>query len=163
MPTITGASSFAAMPVLHALLRRQPQRLLLCDQLDVIADLQPQLLPWCEQQGIKTDLQWRCLKFQAAQPQLPPCQWLIHDNSVRAEKLLQTNSCTAVRRNIVATQHCLLPCLPAACPWCCSVVIWLPGAKVWPLHPGGSPSPRGPLGRLPPPLSRAGVAPAASF
>ena len=53
MPTITGASSFAAMPLLHALLRRLPQRLLLCDQLDAIADLQSQLLPWCEQQGIQ--------------------------------------------------------------------------------------------------------------
>lgn len=56
MPTITGASSFAARPLLHALLRRQPQRLLLCDELDAVADLQSQLLPWCEQQGIKTDL-----------------------------------------------------------------------------------------------------------
>ena len=62
MPTITGASSFAAIPLLHALLRLQPQRLLLCDQLDAIADLQSQLLPWCEQQGIKTDLQWCCLE-----------------------------------------------------------------------------------------------------
>jgi nucleoside-diphosphate-sugar epimerase len=112
MPTITGASSFAAMPLLHALLRRQPQRLLLCDELDAIADLQPQLLPWCEQQGIKTDLQWCCLELLAALPQLPAHQWLIHGNNVRAEELLQTNSCTAVRRNIVATQQ-LLAALPA--------------------------------------------------
>jgi nucleoside-diphosphate-sugar epimerase len=112
MPTITGASSFAAMPLLHALLRRQPKRLLLCDELDAIADLQPQLLPWCEQQGIKTDLQWCCLEPQAALPQLPARQWLIHGNNVRAEELLQTNSCTAVRRNIVATQQ-LLAALPA--------------------------------------------------
>ena len=112
MPTITGASSFAAMPLLHALLRRQPQRLLLCDQLDAIADLQSQLLPWCEQQGIQTDLQWCCPEPQAALPQLPARQWLIHANNVRAEELLQTNSCTAVRRNIVATQQ-LLAALPA--------------------------------------------------
>ena len=112
MPTITGASSFAAMPLLHALLRRQPQRLQLCDELDAIADLQSQLLPWCEQQGIKTDLQWCCLEPQAALPQLAARQWLIHGNNVRAEELLQTNSCTAVRRNIVATQQ-LLDGLPA--------------------------------------------------
>jgi hypothetical protein len=112
MPTITGASSFAAMPLLHALLRRQPQRLLLCDELDAIADLQPQLLPWCEQQGIKTDLQWCCPEPQAALPQLPARQWLIHGNNVRAEELLQSNSCTAVRHNIVATQQ-LLDALPA--------------------------------------------------
>jgi nucleoside-diphosphate-sugar epimerase len=112
MPTITGASSFAAMPLLHALLRRQPQRLLLCEKLGSIADLQPQLLPWCEQQGIKTDLQWCCLEPQAALPQLPAHQWLIHGSNVRAEELLQSNSCTAVRRNIVATQQ-LLDALPA--------------------------------------------------
>ncbi len=112
MPTITGASSFAAMPLLHALLRRQPKRLLLCDQLDAIADLQPQLLPWCEQQGIQTDLQWCCIEHQSALPQLPARQWLIHGNNVRAEELLQSNSCTAVRRNIVATQQ-LLAALPA--------------------------------------------------
>jgi nucleoside-diphosphate-sugar epimerase len=111
-PTITGASSFAAMPLLHALLRRQPQRLLLCDELDAIADLQPQLLPWCEQQGIKTDLQWCCLEPLAALPELPARQWLIHANNVRAEELLQTNSAAAVRRNIVATQQ-LLAALPA--------------------------------------------------
>lgn len=112
MLTITGASSFAAMPLLHALLRRQPQRLLLCDELDAIADLQPQLFPWCEQQGIKTDLQWCCLEPQAALAQLPARQWLIHGNNVRAEELLQSNSCTAVRRNIMATQQ-LLDALPA--------------------------------------------------
>ena len=112
MPTITGASSFAARPLLHALLRRQPQRLLLCDELGAIADLQPQLLPWCEQQGIKTDLQWCCIEHQSALPQLPARQWLIHGNNVRAEELLQSNSCTAVRRNIVATQQ-LLDVLPA--------------------------------------------------
>ena len=112
MPTITGASSFAARPLLHALLRRQPQRLLLCDELDAIADLQLQLLPWCEQQRIKTDLQWCCLESQAALPRLPARQWLIHGNNVRAEELLQSNSCTAVRRNIVATQQ-LLDALPA--------------------------------------------------
>jgi hypothetical protein len=71
MPTITGPSSFAAMPLLHALLRRQPQRLLLCDELHAIADLQSQLLPWCDQQGIQTDLQWCCLELQAALPLLP--------------------------------------------------------------------------------------------
>jgi len=112
MPTITGASSFAARPLLHALLRRQPQRLLLCDELDAVADLQSQLLQWCEQQGIKTDLQWCCIEHQSALPQLPAGQWLIHGNNVRAEQLLQTNSCTAVRRNIVATQQ-LLAALPA--------------------------------------------------
>jgi nucleoside-diphosphate-sugar epimerase len=112
MPTITGASSFAAMPLLHAVLRRQPQRLLLCDELGAIADLQLQLLPWCEQQGIQTDLQSCCPEPQAALPQLPARQWLIHGNNVRAEELLQTNSCTAVRRNIVATQQ-LLDALPA--------------------------------------------------
>ena len=113
MPIITGASSFAARPLLHALLRRQPQRLLLCDELDAIADLQPQLLPWCEQQWIQTDLQWCCLEPQAALPQLPAHQWLIHGNNVRAEELLQFNSCTAVSRNIVATQQ-LLAALPAS-------------------------------------------------
>ena len=109
MPTIAGASSFAAMPLLHALLRRQPQRLLLCDELDAIADLQPQLLPWCEQQGISTDLQWCCLESKAALPRLPARQWLIHANNVRAEELLQSNICTAVRRNIVATQQLGFP------------------------------------------------------
>ena len=113
MPTITGASSFAARPLLHALLRRQPQRLLLCDELDAIADLQPQLLPWCEQQGIKTDLQWCCLEPQAALHQLPAHQWLIHGNNVRVEDLLQFNSAAAVHRNIVATQQ-LLDALPAS-------------------------------------------------
>lgn len=112
MPSITGASSFAAMPLLHALLRRQPQRLLLCDELDAIADLQLQLLPWCEQQAIKTDLQWCCPEPLAALPQLPARQWLIHANNVRAEALLQSNSAAAVRRNIVATQE-LLAALPA--------------------------------------------------
>ena len=112
MPTITGASSFAARPLLHALLRRQPQRLLLCDELGAIADLQPQLLSWCEQQGIKTDLQWCCLEPQAALPHLPARKWLIHGTNVRANELLQSNSCTAVRRNIVATQQ-LLDALPA--------------------------------------------------
>jgi len=112
MPTITGASSFAARPLLHALLRRQPQRLLLCDELDAVADLQPQLLPWCKQQGIKTDLQWCFIEHQSALPQLLARQWLIHGNNVRAEELLQSNSCTAVRRNIVATQQ-LLTALPA--------------------------------------------------
>ena len=109
---ITGSSSFASRPLLHALLRRHPQRLLFCDDLDAMADLQPQLLPWCEQQGIKTDLQSCCLEPQAALLQLPACHWLIHGNNVRAEELLQFNSCTAVRRNIVATQQ-LLAALPA--------------------------------------------------
>lgn len=45
-------------------------------------------------------------------PQLPARQWLIHGNNVHAEELLQTNSCTAVRRNIVATQQ-LLAALPS--------------------------------------------------
>lgn len=112
MPTITGASSFAARPLLHALLRRQPQRLLLCDELDAVADLQSQLLQWCEQQGIKTDLQWCCIEHQSALPQLPAGQWLIHGNNVRAEEILQSSSCTAVRRNIVAIQQ-LLDVLPA--------------------------------------------------
>lgn len=88
MQTITGASSFASRPLLHSLLRRQPQLLLLCDELSDIADLHAQLLPWCLQQGISTDWQWCCLEPQAALPQLPACQWLIHDNNVRAEKLL---------------------------------------------------------------------------
>ena len=55
---ITGASSFAARPLLHALLRRQPKQVLLCDPLDGLAELQAQLLSWCEQQGITTELQW---------------------------------------------------------------------------------------------------------
>jgi nucleoside-diphosphate-sugar epimerase len=109
---ITGASSFAARPLLHALLRRQPRQLVLCDPLDRLAELQPQLLPWCDQQGINTDLQWCCLEPQAALPQLPARQWLIHGNNVRAEEILQSNSATAVRHNIVATQQ-LLDALPA--------------------------------------------------
>ena len=55
---ITGASSFAARPLLHALLRREPSRVVLCAPLDGLAELQHQLLPWCEQQGISTELQW---------------------------------------------------------------------------------------------------------
>ena len=164
MPTITGASSFAAMPLLHALLRRQPQRLLLCDELDAIADLQPQLLPWCEQQGIKSDLQWCCPDPQAALPQLPAFQLLIHGNNVRAEVLLQSNSAAAVRRNIVATQQ-LLDALPAGgrAPGAAQQPSGRPAQRCGRLHPGGCRSPRGPLGRLPPPLPRAGVAPAAGF
>jgi nucleoside-diphosphate-sugar epimerase len=109
---ITGASSFAARPLLHALLRRQPMQLVLRDPLDRLAELKLQLLPWCDQQGIKTELQWCCLEPEAALPQLPDRQWLIHGNNVRAEEILQSNSCTAVRRNIVATQQ-LLGALPA--------------------------------------------------
>ena len=51
---ITGASSFAAWPLLHALLRREPRQVVLCDPLDGLAELRAQLLPWCEQQGIST-------------------------------------------------------------------------------------------------------------
>ena len=68
---ITGASSFAARPLLRALLRRQPRQLVLCDPLDRLAELQPQLLPWCDQQGINTDLQWCCLEYQQGYPTPP--------------------------------------------------------------------------------------------
>jgi nucleoside-diphosphate-sugar epimerase len=37
---ITGASSFAARPLLHALLRREPRQVVLCDPLDGLAELQ---------------------------------------------------------------------------------------------------------------------------
>ena len=52
---ITGASSFAARPLLHALLRREPRQVVLCDPLDGLAELQAQLLPWCQQKGITTE------------------------------------------------------------------------------------------------------------
>ena len=63
---ITGASSFAARPLLHALLRRELRRVVLCDSLDGLAELQHQLLPWCEQQGISTELQWWSQDMAAA-------------------------------------------------------------------------------------------------
>ena len=89
---VTGASSFAARPLLFALLRRQPSQLVLCDPLDGLAELQPQLLPWCEQQGINTDLQCWSQESPAALPALHGIQWLIHGDSVRSEALLQANS-----------------------------------------------------------------------
>ena len=112
---ITGASSFAARPLLHALLhallRREPRQVVLCDPLDGLAELQAQLLPWCEQQGITTELQWWSRDTSAALPDLHGIQWLIHGDTVRSEALLQANSAAAVRRNIVATQQ-LLASLP---------------------------------------------------
>ena len=107
---ITGASSFAARPLLHALLRRKPRRVVLCDPLDGLAELQAQLVPWCEQQGISTDLQWWSQDTAAALPDLHGIQWLIHGDTVRAEALLQANS-AAARRNVLATQQ-LLEALP---------------------------------------------------
>lgn len=108
---ITGASSFAARPLLHALFRREPRQVVLCDPLDGLAELQAQLLPWCEQQGISTELQWWSLDTSAALPGLHGIQWLIHGDTVRVEALLQDNSAAAVRRNILATQQ-LLESLP---------------------------------------------------
>jgi hypothetical protein len=108
---ITGASSFAARPLLHALLRREPRLVVLCDSLDGLAELQAQLLPLCEQQGISTELQWWSLETSAALPDLRGIQWLIHGDTVRSEALLQANSAAAVRRNILATQQ-LLESLP---------------------------------------------------
>ena len=104
---ITGASSFAARP----LLRREPRRVVLCDPLDGLAELQALLLPWCEQQGITTELQWWSQDTAAALPDLLRIQWLIHGDTVRAEALLQANSAAAVRRNILATLQ-LLASLP---------------------------------------------------
>ena len=108
---IAGASSFAARPLLHALLRREPRQVVLCDSLDGLAELQAQLLPWCEQQGITTELQWWSQETSAALPDLHGIQWLIHGDTVRSEELLQANSVAALRRNILATQQ-LLASLP---------------------------------------------------
>lgn len=97
---ITGASSFAARP----LLCREPRRVVLCDTLDGLAELHTQLLPWCEQQGIITELQWCSQESFAELPGLHGIQWLIYGDTVRSEALLQANSAAAVRCNILATQ-----------------------------------------------------------
>ena len=91
---ITGASSFAARPLLHALLRREPRQVVLCDPLDDLAELQ-----------------WWSRDTSAALPDLHGIQWLIHGDTVRSEALLQANGAVAVRRNILATQK-LLASLP---------------------------------------------------
>jgi nucleoside-diphosphate-sugar epimerase len=98
---ITGAPSFAASPLLHALLRREPRRVVLCDSLDGLAELQAQLLPWCEQQGVTTELRWWSLETAAALPDLRCIQWLIHGDTVRSEALLQANSCWHLCRRAV--------------------------------------------------------------
>ena len=105
---IAGASSFAARPLLHALLRREPRQVVLCDSLDGLAELQAQLLPWCEQQGITTELQWWSQETSAALPDLHGIQWLIHGDTVRSEALLQANSAAAGQQRRCRTpQH---PC-----------------------------------------------------
>jgi len=117
---ITGASSFAARPLLHALLRRQPPELLLCDHLNALAALQAELTPWCEQQAICSGLHFHPLAPTANPSPLPPGLlapfqvegWLLHGHTLRANSLLQHNSCAAVLTNICATQQ-LLASLPS--------------------------------------------------
>ena len=137
---ITGASSFAARPLRHALLRREPRRVVLCDPLDGLAELQAQLVPWCEQQGISTELQWWSQDTAAALPDLHGIQWLIHGETVRAEALpgsdvslvLLSSHLTAQRQGVAGSSLAAAEALVAQ--WAvshssCSVQVWrLPAA-----------------------------------
>ncbi len=101
---ISGASSVAARPLLHALLRRRFAHVQLCAGLPELADLQAHLPAWCDEQGLPTSLQWMAEDPESSSiAALPSPGWLIHGNTCRVEALLQRNVCTAVRSNIRAT------------------------------------------------------------
>jgi hypothetical protein len=101
---ISGASSVAVRPLLHALLRRRFGHVQLCAGLPELADLQAHLPAWCDEQGLPTALQWMAEEPESSSiAALPSPGWLIHGNTCRVEALLQRNVCTAVRRNILAT------------------------------------------------------------